>query len=602
MDVIEEALRKGKRGVVLMKNGQGGGSEAIINAWAWLQTYYPGPSLYLISKDELAREFGRERFSYIIDTCDPIRRKAIRGRTKGELVHIKRFTDGKLVIQGGRSVLNLQTTPYRFVIIDEVDSLLDEIQGQGDPLKLAEVRMDAFPGNTLMIAFAHPSIKERGAGKLYYDLSDQRRAFAPCFHCGTEFWPQWGHVKVHSKEGESLEAARRNPARYCYVTPCCGCILTDAQRFTMCRETEQKSVLDPEVAAEKPWIGVHMSQLLMPNKTLRFLAEKYVEGIEDDATMRVFVNKRMGDCFQAKVAETTLEDWRRLSTAPHGGVYYSGEVPSWVSFLTAGQDSGARELHYSIWGWGQVRDISGHVNLCGAMIESGVRDKDYSETLDPADLRPFDQLIYDRQFGYIDESGFLQVQQCYHDAGWSPVGVYHYCRSQPLRAVPIKGGASDDRSPQPPFRWGGKVSYVYAGQQFSDNTIRQGILNTFRLKSSFLGMVRKRLPVSDLESIYRLSLPADVSEEFLRQVSSEFMTVDRGKRVWKNKGPNHWLDSSLYAYAAALNMAPLHGERTRRDITEGVGVRRPYLEKEQPNPEVGGSYRERRQRGWRIGR
>src|SRR5947209_3139672 len=61
IDCVAEAIRTGKRGVVLLKAGQIGGTEWAINGQTWLKTHYPGAQLFLTSTDDVAGEFGRER-------------------------------------------------------------------------------------------------------------------------------------------------------------------------------------------------------------------------------------------------------------------------------------------------------------------------------------------------------------------------------------------------------------------------------------------------------------------------------------------------------------------------------------------------------------
>lgn len=572
MDAVQEALLTGKRGVVLMKSGQGGGSEAIINALCWLLANHPGPALYLISKDDLAREFGRERFGHIIETCEPLARKSLRGKGSGELIQIKRFADGKLVIQGGRSVLNLQSVPYKFVVIDEVDSLLDEIEGQGDPVKLAEIRMDSFGGPTLMIAFAHPTTRGRGAGKLYYDLSDQRRGHVVCVHCKKSFWLQQEHVRASPDEGMNQAQADRDPRCYHYFAPCCGAEITDAQRFSMIRNTRQRSVLPEDVAKRKTWIGVHFSQFYMPSKPLAFLAEKWIEGIDNEATKRVYVNKRGGDVYDAAVTESPAENWRGLVCISRGvddpEYYELGQVPRGVRFLTAGQDSRETELHWAIWGWGLLRDEGHHPTLCGWLIDAGVVAREKASTLASSDLRVFDQLIYDRAFMSVDGKFKFYVEQCFHDSGWQPIAVYEYCRTRPFRAFPTKGAAVDSTSNAPFLRWGARPRWRSGSEEILDETAKLCLLNTYTLKENWYGLVQKRFkwvrtPGMPAEPRSILTLPRNVdsvldarSVSFIEQSSNEYLAVEKKSLIWKRKGPQHWHDCNISAYAAALNSDP----------------------------------------------
>lgn len=266
MDLVQEAIETGRRGVVFMKSGQGGGTDLAINCLLWLKCYYPGPALFLTSTDDVAGEFGRERFENIIRDCPPLAAR-YEPTAHGDIL-TKRFSDGKIQLCGGQSVFKLQSTPYRHVVIDELDSLVENLGGEGDPLKLAEVRTDAFTGETLLIAYAHPTTKDRGAAKLFYESSDQRRGFVTHAGCGAEFWLQWEHVKCSGDEHDA--------AAYAYACPQCGEVIDDGERAAMVRQVRYKSVLPPEQARVKPWIGGHFSQLYYPAKTIRSLAQRWI--------------------------------------------------------------------------------------------------------------------------------------------------------------------------------------------------------------------------------------------------------------------------------------------------------------------------------------
>lgn len=595
MDAVGEALRTGRAGVVLMKSGQGGGSEAMINALAWLLEYYPGPVLYLISKDEVAREFCRERFSFINDTCEPLKRKCITGRGSGELVHVKRYVDGKLVVQGGKSVLNLQSFPYRHVFVDEADSLQDEMDGQ-DPIALAEVRTSTYVGNNrIMIVFAHPTNKERGAGKLYYEKSDQRRGYVTCPHCQQEFFLSWDHVSPVVQAGLTQAQAERDSRCYKYFAPCCGAELTDSQRWAAVRACRQKSTLPEAEAKNKPWIGVHFSQLYMPNMPLETLAAQWVESLDDEPVRRVFVNKRLGDVYEAKISGTSRDAWRRLKCISHSEqdpeFYERGQVPAGVRFLTAGQDSRERELHWSVWGWGLVRDEAQYPLLCGWLIDYGVIDRTGGlrldelvrlKTLDARELLAFNQLLYDRAFLSVDGKYQFYVKQGLHDSGWQPIAIYEYCRSRPFVAYPSKGAATDSTSTRQFISWGPAPAWRLGEEQVRDERVKLALLNTYTLKEAFYGLVEKSFKRPGANGApaqlrTRLTLPRDVGEDFIGQASSEYKKLEKRKYVWGHRGPNHWADTMIYAYAAALNLDPFQeglpfgeAQAAQRQVRYGV--------------------------------
>lgn len=569
MNVIAEAIRKRKRGVVLMKPGQGGGSEAMIRVWAWLAVTYGGPILYLISKDDHARKFMKERFDYVCRTTPPLTKKFIDRRGVGNDTHNRIFYDGSLTVLGGGSSRNLESNPFRFVFVDEPDSIPPDMQGYGDPIALAENRTDAFQGETLVIVFSHPTHKERGTGKLYYTSSDQRRGFVVCPHCTGEFWLNWEHVKACPEEGQTIEQAKLNPRSYHYFAPCCGAEITDAQRFAMARKTEQKTTLKDEDAEKKQWLSAHFSHLYMSNKPLELLAQRHIDGLNDPSKAQVFTNKSMGDTYELKKVETKTDDWKKLIVIPRSGddprVYYRGQVPPEVSFLTAGQDSRKPELHWTVWGWGIVRNSVDQGVLCGWLIDYGVVNRiPPKDTMQPEDLAVFDQLIYRRGFQRTEIDRSLRVVNGFHDAGWQPVAVWEYCRTRKGRVYPVRGRNADEFCVAPYVAMGSSPSYDYKGLKVKDEGLHEFVLNTFTLKSQFIGMVDSVFEEQGtLETRSKLHLPRDVGDDIIEQLASEKLVIEKKKKKWKAKGPNHWGDCSIYSYAAALNLNPFQRGRTR---------------------------------------
>jgi phage terminase large subunit GpA-like protein len=590
MDAVELAMSTGKRGFVMMKSAQGGGSQAMINVWAWLQTYFPGPIAYSISKDDVAEEFGRVRFTHAIDTMEPLRRKALRGRAAGESLTKKRFVDGMLSVFGGKSVLNLQSTPYRFFFLDEVDSLISDIKNEGDPIKLAEQRLASYFGQTLLLAFAHPSMRGRGAAKLYYELSDQRRGFVVCPFCSAEFYLQWEHVIAVPTEGLNKQQAERDARCYQYQCPKCKKEVSDAHRIRMVKSVEYKSTLSSDEAAKKPWVGVHFSQLYMSNQPIRKIAEQWIACIDNPSAKRVFYNKVLGEHYEESVEEVTAEQWQKLITVPrtngnfYRGIdigrdpeaYRKGEVPPGVVFLTAGQDSRSTELHYCVWGWGLRRTVDKFVLLCGWLIDWGVVERAYSLTFSEGEFHIFDDLIYRKLYTSTYGSETFEVMLGGHDVGYAPtqIPIHQYCRHWPGRAVPTKGAALDATSAckAPHVRWGNALRYKLGDEEIVDEHNRPLILNTFMLKTDITAWLSQTVTIDGGEShgrrlpsreMNRIALPiaGEVDDVFLAQASNEYLSYGKKKdeRVWKKKGPNHYADCNTYAYACALQLDPFQG-------------------------------------------
>ena len=565
-DEFLKALRAGKN-LAIIKAGQVGVSRVVLNWANYLKAMFSGSILYMTSVVEVAKEFSRDRLDRDLDTCEPLKAKALRGRKAGELVAIKRFVDGKMVLVGGKAVSGYESVPYPFVIVDEYDSLQDELLGRGDPLANVEIRLDAaasMGARTQVIAFAHPTTIERGAGKLYYRSSDQRRAFVRCVHCGShDHWLSWEHVQVLPEGEERQEVAERNPDRYVYVAPCCGVEISDSDRAAMVRAVEFRSTLEPEEAEKKRWVGLHISQLYS-GKSLHFLAEKWIEGIDDPGKRKVFVNKRLGEVYREVTREADPEAWEACKPPSGSQLEFElGQVPSWVQFLTAGQDSRSSQLHWAIWGWGMVRDAGELLRLCGAPVAVGVVPRQPPRpTLEAADLAVFDQLLYDRRWPRLGEGGGdLWVAMGLHDSGWQPVAVYSYCLGRrDGRAFPATGAGLDEVSAartqivQMGVRPGFKDPVT--GESYREAHEQKATLNTFVLKGELVGMVDTKFPLPDGSMMGRVVLPRNAPPEYVAQSGSEYLARnDKGKLEWRHRGPNHWADCNTQALGAALYLA-----------------------------------------------
>lgn len=595
MDCIQEAIVKGKRGLVMMKPGQSGGTDIAINAMCALKVYYPGPQLFLTSTEDVAGEFGRERFALIIPDMPPLLKRYL-PNPRGDIL-CKRFMDGKIQLAGGQSIFKLQSTPYRIVCIDELDSLVDNLGGSGDPVKLAEVRMDSFTGRTLMIAYAHPSTRDRGAGKLYYESSDQRRGFVK-HACGGEFWLQWEHVRIIPGKDQTQEQAAVDPDCYSYVCPQCGAEIYDAERVVMARAVKYRSTLAPEIAAKKAWIGVHYSQLYSPGKSIRSLAQRRIECGKDENAIRVFANKVLGEPYESKISKIEVAALRQLIVVKRRAndpeFYTRGQVPPGVRFLTAGQDSRTTQLHYCVWGWGLRRAMDRTLYLCGWLIDWGIIARPYALTFTEAEYHAFDDVIYRRAFVSTNGQRSFHVRQCGHDVGYPPtqIAIATYCRNFPARAIPVKGASETHSSAVNASyaRWGNPLAFKAGEQTVKDEHSRHLQLNTHLIKSDWYSWTNseRKIIVPDANGgphpVNRLTLPEDVDEEWLKQSASESLGV--GKKttelVWRKDGPNHFADCNTYALGLAYNLDPFQGKMTD-DEAQNEAVR-PVIREPPPEP------------------
>ena len=614
MDAAQEAIERRLLGVVMPKPAQMGGSEVVLNVLAWAAGELPGSSLYITSTDDVAGEVAIKRLTPLIAGCKPLREAQLTGRGTRERMHIFRFPRGKWVVGGSQCVTKLESEAFRVVVLDEVDRM--PLYGGADPIATARTRTQSYRGATLVYVLGHPTTADRGGGQLYYDESDQRRPHVECPLCGEWIWLDWDtQVYVEPRAGEAHERARRNPARYRWRVTCCGGELTDALRWRAIRHVEQRSVIAPELAETRRWIGVHPGGLwYVPGKELEELAAEEVAGLDSPSAMRVWVNKGKGDVYRVSSEVATEDDWRRAVVRARGegdpDVYRRGEVPAWVQILTAGTDHRATEQHWAVWGWGLVLDANGWRQWCGALIDHGTLRRVASNTLSASDLAPLDALVYDRAFPRAG-GGELFVRLGVHDSGWQSPAIYEYCLRRLQRgargsARPSKGASLEPTSVDtaPIWSWTSAPTWDRGGRQVTDRRMRVLRINTHIVKEWLSAKVRERfVRASDGREQSVLVLPADVGDEFVKQSGNERLEpkdATGSVLVWRGR-VNHYGDCNVGCAAAARAIEIAAGARTRGERREQTATgpgRAGERDERVGGPDPRQRFGARRKRGW----
>jgi phage terminase large subunit GpA-like protein len=81
------------------------------------------------------------------------------------------------------SAVGLRSMPARYLFLDEVDGYPGDVEGEGDPILLAERRSATFQRRKFL-PVSTPKTKSLSRIQREYEASDQRRYFVPCPHCG----------------------------------------------------------------------------------------------------------------------------------------------------------------------------------------------------------------------------------------------------------------------------------------------------------------------------------------------------------------------------------------------------------------------------------
>jgi phage terminase large subunit GpA-like protein len=147
------SVRSPVRKVVLMKAAQLGGTEAALCWLGYIMHHAPGPFLFVEPTVELAKRLSRQRLDDLIAETPVLRSRvrSPRSRDAGNTVLLKTFPGGVVVLTGANSAVGLRSMSARFLCFDEVDAYPSDVEGEGDPIALAEARARTFSRRKVLL-------------------------------------------------------------------------------------------------------------------------------------------------------------------------------------------------------------------------------------------------------------------------------------------------------------------------------------------------------------------------------------------------------------------------------------------------------------------
>src|SRR5580704_10391757 len=183
IEMMDAILYPNVHEVVIMKPTQVGYSEVVLNS---IIGYYidadPKPLMMIQPTIENAKDYGRKRITPMIDSTPSLRAKIRQAtsRKPGNTLSLKEFPGGFLKLTGANSGAGLRSDPVPIILFDEVDAYPQDVDGEGDPIAIAERRSDAF-SDWKHVKGSTPA-KPKGVSAIERDFlkSDQRHFHVPC--------------------------------------------------------------------------------------------------------------------------------------------------------------------------------------------------------------------------------------------------------------------------------------------------------------------------------------------------------------------------------------------------------------------------------------
>jgi phage terminase large subunit GpA-like protein len=508
--------------VVMMFAAQTGKTEAGSNWLGYVIDHAPGPMLCVQPTIEMAKRLSKQRLESMITETPVLAAKIApaRSRDSGNTMFSKEFSGGIMLMAGANSATGLRSAPCRYLFCDEVDAFPADVDGEGDPVSLAERRTTTFARRKILLT-STPTVKDFSRIEAEYQRSDQRRFYVPCPACGAMEWLKWGQLKWADGQPETAR----------YQCEHCGERFEEMHKPAMLRGGEWRATSPSNGRTA----GFHLSGLYSPLGWCSWeqLVDDFLRAKADAPALKSFVNTRLAETWEEDYAAKVSADGlmaRRLDYKP-------GVCPAGVVLLTGGVDVQDNRLAVSVWGWGEGETgwLVWHQELMG----------------DPTQTEVWEQLDHVLATEWETECGkHLKLAQVAVDSGGHCTHeVYRYVRDRGSRGVVAIKGSSRRNSPA--VGKGSKVDVNWRGK-----VIKRGVtlyqLGTDTIKTTLFGRLRHNETTGGLN----FGLAAD--DEYYRQLTSERQALryHRGFpiREWVKKAGdrNEALDCAVYGYAAML--------------------------------------------------
>lgn len=284
--------------IVVVKPTQVGWSEVLNNVAGKHIHLDPKPMLLVQPSLDDAKGFGKKRITPMIEACAPLKERVRTptSRRAGNTLLLKEFPGGFLKLTGANSGKGLRSDPVQIVLLDEVEAYPDDVDGEGDPIDLAENRTEGYSDFKVLIG-STPA-KPKGLSRLEreYANSDRRRYHVPCPHCGqlqVLWWrdPDSGVYRLRWEKDANGDVI---PSSVEYI--CAGCTRGIPERY------KQQMLDGGRWIAEVPGravVGFHLNALYRPWKeNWAAMAQKWVNAQGDHEKLKDFITLQLAEFWE----------------------------------------------------------------------------------------------------------------------------------------------------------------------------------------------------------------------------------------------------------------------------------------------------------------
>lgn len=509
------------REAYLKKGHQLGGSALGENFCGSTISSAAGNFLAVFATLDDAEKWELNRFEPMRESTPELRKRILDANVKGadNTKKRKKYPGGMLQLVGANRPGALKSTTFRYVLLEEMDEYQGDIGNQGAPEDLAKNRTSNFRNKARIFGNSTPTIEGASPIDRNFKRGDQRKYFVPCPACGHQQFFEWKNFKWPEGQPEKVGCA-------CVE---CGVIASE-------REWKLKGLAagqwKPTAVGEPGVRSYHLPSLYAPLgwRPWSDLAVEFVNVNKDPVRFKKFVNNELAECWQDQSEGMDHEVIQKRALD-----YPMRSIPKGCLLLVMAVDVQGDRLEYQVLGFG--RNKKHWVIDYGVLLGNPARDEVW-ERLTELRGKPF-----------VNEFGIsMRPVACGIDSGGHHTHeVYAYCRRYEHEKVFALKGASELALPIIGTR--ASSQDVNVNGQAIKSGVKLWRIGTDTAKNMLFGYLShdKASPVQD----QFIHFPAGLSEDYYRQLTSEYFDKIKRRYVKKAGRRNEVVDLFVYCYAAA---------------------------------------------------
>lgn len=320
--------------VVFIKPSQIGSTECGNNFIGFVVHHAPGPMLLIEPTLSDIKKLSRQRLDPMFEESPALKERMAPARSRDGANNLeqKDFRGGTLILTGANSASALASMPIRYLFADEVDRWPHDVEGEGDPLKLAEVRTTTFKSRRKVFICSTPTIRGMSRIEREFLIGDQRYFFVPCPHCGHMQTLRWRDADGTKRLiFDRDEDGRMVPDSAMYLCEECGALIEERHKTDMLAAGEWRATAKGDGVTK----SYSLNALYSPLGWYSWddMAAEFLEAKPHKEKLKTWTNTRLGETWDNAQEIVTvdalaqrLETWSRL------------EVPAAACVITASAD------------------------------------------------------------------------------------------------------------------------------------------------------------------------------------------------------------------------------------------------------------------------